>query len=360
MSDLPFDPIQLMRDHPERMRIPGGLLTKQGAQDYVGSVPAITGTLFFYHAHLPDVREAICSCFDEYSAIAKDHLTWLLREEPPSGPDRFPYRDAPPLRGMVKQMNENDLMSFVYTSGSQPFDAGDWEFQVFGRRGWEAKMKSRGTSVLRFSLPLLFVEENPTAFQKLFVSFARRLNAIHGYGGYGLVLSALREEKNQPFEAYLSEKLKGFDAGDPVGGSRHAKEGIKTVSWLTAVNYEMVKQVGGITTIRSELPMDWFAIYGYGNGLIVQAGPKPNAAPTDQPMPASLVLSNFLFKEVRSSRVSLHNTSVDGEPRLIGWAADQWLKRFDIDESQLISYKAKLLDEPKLTKESTLADRAAQ
>ncbi|MDR9851839.1 type VI immunity family protein [Herbaspirillum huttiense] len=357
MSDLPFDPIQLMRDHPEKMRIPGGLLTKQGAQDYVGSVPAITGTLFFYDAHLPDMRDAICSCFDEYSAIAKGHLTWLLREEPPSGPDTFPYRDAPPLRDMVKQMNENDLVSFVYTSGNQPFDAGDWEFQVFGRRGWEAKLKSRGTSVLRFSLPLLYVEENATAFQKMFVSFARRLNAIHGYGGYGLVLSALREEKNQPFEAYLSEKLKGFDAGDPVGSSRHAKEGIKTVSWLTAVNYEMVQQVGGITTIRSVLPMDWFALYDYGDGLIVQAGPKPDAAPTDQAMPAVLVLPNMLFKEVRSVKITLHNTSVDGEPRLTGWAAEQWLKRFDINDDKLMSYKTKLLGEPKLTKSTTLPVR---
>ncbi|WP_454690754.1 hypothetical protein [Achromobacter aloeverae] len=64
MIDLPFDPIQLMREHPEKMRVPGGLLTKRGPQDYVGSVPAITGTLFFKDAHLPEVREAVCACFD--------------------------------------------------------------------------------------------------------------------------------------------------------------------------------------------------------------------------------------------------------------------------------------------------------
>ena len=33
MNDLPFDPLQLMREHPEEMRIPGALLSKQGAQD---------------------------------------------------------------------------------------------------------------------------------------------------------------------------------------------------------------------------------------------------------------------------------------------------------------------------------------
>lgn len=85
MTDLPLDPIRLMREHPEQMRIQGGLLTKQGPQDYVGSVPAITGTLFFKDAHLSEVREAICVCFDEYEAIAGHYLTWLWREEPPEG-----------------------------------------------------------------------------------------------------------------------------------------------------------------------------------------------------------------------------------------------------------------------------------
>lgn len=357
MTDLPFDPIQLMREHPERMRIPGGLLTTQGPQDYVGSVPALTGTLFFNDAHLPETREAICACFDEYESVARAHLTWLWREEPPEGPDGFAYAKAPSIRSMVKRLKENDLLAFTYTSGEQAHDAGDWEFDVSGMRDWEAKMIVRGTSALRFSLPILYVEENPSAFQAMFVSFARRLNALHGYGGYGLVLSAVRVSDNQPFEAFLADKLHGLDVGPPVAGAAHAHEGIKTVSWLTAVNYEMVEKVGGLFAIRSELPMDWFALYDYGAGLVVQAGPKPEAGPTDQPKPARLVLPNMLFREVRAPKVSLHYASMEGEPRLIGWGAEQWLRRFDIDDGELMAYKAKLLDEPKLTKEATLPNR---
>ncbi|EPM58245.1 hypothetical protein A264_16884 [Pseudomonas syringae pv. actinidiae ICMP 19071] len=278
MIDLLSDPIQLMREHPEKMRVPGGLLTKQGPQDYVGGVPAITGTLFFNDAHLPEVREAICSCFDEYEALAKDHLTWLWREEPPEGPDKFAYAKAPPMRAMVKRMKENDLMGFCYTSGKQAHDAGDWEFYISGLRGWEAKMGSWGASVLRFSFPLLYVEENPIAFQSMFVSFARRLKSIHGYGGHGLVLSAVRVSDNQPFEAMLADKLNGLDVGLPLGASETADKGIKTVSWLTALNHELVEKIGGIGEIEAELPMDWFALYDYGSGLVIQSGPTPEAA----------------------------------------------------------------------------------
>ena len=358
MSDLPFDPLQLMREHPERMRVPGGFLTKQGPQDYVGSVPAITGTLFFNDAHTPEVREAICACFDEYKAVANEHLTWLWRAEPPEGPDKFAYSKAPPLRQMMKRMDEDDLVAFTYISGAQPHDAGEWEFDVMGMRGWEARMVVRGTSALRFSMPLLYVEENPTAFQAMFVSFARRLNAIHGYGGHGLVLSAVRLNDNQPFEAFLAGKLNGLDVGHPIAGAMHAHKGIKTVSWLTALNHEIVKQIGGLTTIRSELPMDWFALYDYGAGIVVQAGPKPEAAPVDlDPKPARLVLPNMLFKEFRTPTVSLHYASKNGEPRLIGWGAEQWLKRFDVPEEDLLHHKAKLLKEPKLNSASILPNR---
>lgn len=357
MTDLPFDPVELMRKHPQKMRVPGGLLTKQGAQNYVGSVPAVSGTLFFNDAHLPEVREAICACFDEYEAVAKRYLTWLWRSEPPEGPDKIAYAKVKPMRDMMKRMDEDDLVSFAYVSGEQPHDAGEWEFQVFGRRGWEAKMIVRGTSSLRFSMPLLHLEDHPVDFQAMFVSFARRLNAIHGYAGHSLILSVVREGDNQPFEAYLSEKLSGLDVGDQVSASRTAHEGIKTVSWLTAVNYEMVEKVGGLSTIRSELPMDWFALYDYGAGIVIQAGPSPEVAPTDRPRPARLVLPNRLFQPVRAPKVGLHFASKDGELRLNGWAAEQWLKRFDIDDGDLMAYKAQLLDEPKLTPATTLPDR---
>lgn len=358
MNTLPIDPLQLMREHPEKMRIPGSLLTKQGPQDYVGSVPAITGTLFFVDAHLPDVREAICTCFDDYEAIAKSHLTWLWREEPPEGPDQIAYSKAKPMRDMMNGLDEDDLVSFTYTSGAQPHDAGEWEFDVSGMRGWEAKMVVRGTSALRFSMPLLYVEENPTAFQGMFVRFARRLKAIHGYGGHGLVLSAVRINDNQPFEAFLADKLNGLDVGHPVGGATHAHEGIKTVSWLTAIDQNLLKLVGGINAIRSELPMDWFALYDYGGGLVIQAGPTPEAAPVDvDPRPARLVLPNAILRPLRSPKVSLHYASRNGEPRIIGWAAEQWLKRFDIPKEELLTYKAKLLNEPRLTIETTLPER---
>jgi hypothetical protein len=355
----PFDIVKMLRENHEKMAIPGGLLTKQGAQDYVGGMPAITGTLFFKDAHTAPVREAICDCFEEYEAVAKEYLTWLWRAEPREGPDKIAYPKAKSMREMMKRMGENDAVSFGYISGKKAHEAGEWEFYVNGWRGWQAKMGTWGLCSLRFSMPLLYVEEHPQAFQAMFVSFAKRLHAVHGYGGNGLVLSIVRTGDNEPFEAYLSRMLNGLDVGGPVGVAEAAAHGIKTVSWLTAINKEMVEKVDGLSVVRSELPMDWFALYDYGNGIVIQAGPKPEAAPVDvDPKPARYVLPNMLLKEVRTPKIgSLHLGSIDGEPRIVGSLAEDWLQRFDVPEEQLLEYKAKLLKEPKLTKESTLPDR---
>jgi hypothetical protein len=68
----------------------------------------------------------------------------------------------------------------------------------------------------------------------------------------------------------------------------------------------------------------------------------------DVPLPARLVLPNMLLRPVRTPTVRLQFASSESEPRLIGEAAEQWLTRFDVPPDQLMAYKAKLLDEPKL------------
>ncbi len=348
MAELPFDPLELMRTHPEALNVPGGMLTKRGPQNYVGCVPGISGTFFFADAHLPAVREAICVCFEHYQQAANPALTWLFREEPPEGPSKMAISKAKPLKTMLAAMDEEDPVSFHYTSGKEAHDAGPWEFQVVGIPAWQVKMGGWGLCGLQFSVPLLFVEENPQAFVELFVDCARRLRAAHGYAGHRLVLSALRHLENQAFEAFLTSKLRGFDAGNLVAGAVNAHLGIKTVGWLTAINRDYLAKIGGESAVRSQLPMDWFRLLDYDNGVIIQAGPSPEAAPVDAPLPARMVLPNMILQPIRTPTVRLQYAAANTEPRLIGLAAEQWLTRFDVPPGELMAYKVKLLDEPKL------------
>ena len=358
-----LDLATLLREHADKLDIPGAALMKYGPEDYVGATLVLRGSLYFNDAHTPSVREAICQCFEQYESIAKEHLTWLWREAPPDGPNRFVYAKAPKLHDMMKKLREDDLVSFGYISGKKAHDASPWQFDVQGLRGWKAKMGTWGLSSLDFTLPPLYVEEHPQAFQELFVNFARLLKAVHGHGGHALQLSLVRKEPNESTEALMFDHAKGLDVGGAVGASGKAEQGItthiKTIGWLTAINSDMVQKIDGLFRIRSELPLSWYALYDYGAGIVIQAGPKPEiAAVAVDPLPATYVLPNMLLKEVRVAEIgSLHYGSKDGEPRLYGAAAEKWLERFDVPEEQLLAYKAKLLKEPKLTPETTLPDR---
>jgi len=340
--------------------LPGAMLMKHGPEDYIGATLAVRSTLYFRGACTDGVREAICACFDQYEAIAKERLTWLWREEPPEGPNRIAYSKAKSMREMLARMDENDHVGFAYIGGKKSHDASPWLFWVSGLRGWEAKQGNNGLDSLQFSVPRTFVEAHPAQFQALFVAFAQLLNAEHGHAGFAFNLSLVRKHENESTEAVMGSKMAGLDAGSAVLIAARHKIGIvdhiKTVSWLTAINTKMIEASGGMQRICSELPRDWFAKYDYGSGIVIQAGPEPDLVPVElDAKPAIYVLPNMTFQKIRVPEIeSLHQGSFNGEPRLYDAAAEDWLTRFDIPDSELLACQARLLAEPRLTPETTL------
>lgn len=347
-----------MQQHPEKLQLPGAMLMKSGPSDYIGAAFAFTGTLFFDGAHEKSVRKQICACFDEYQTVAGDHLKWLWREEPPAGPPVQAYADAKPLRALAAGMAEDDLFSFYYTGGERKDDASPYVFHVSGERGWKARKKLRKPlSALVFALPVLPVEQNPIVLLKLFYSFAKRLKPVHGFAGHTLVMSPSRIDENEPTQAFMAEKMTGLDVGDSVFMSARLRGGFKTVSWLTALNTELLRKVGTLDDLRQELPPAWYAFYDYDGGIVIQAGAKPDIGPVDIGLPPAYVLANHALAEARIPAFeTFHGTSHDGEPRITGAAADAWLHRFDMPPDQLMAYKAKLLNEPKLNATNTLSE----
>ncbi|QBG99129.1 type VI immunity family protein [Xanthomonas oryzae] len=348
---------KLLAEHEGKLSLPGGLLMRSGPRDYVGTVLAITGTVYYKGGYTTPVREAICACFDQYVATIGDQLRWLIKDE--TKPVQF--KRAKPLRDWLLKLDPDDSAIFGYTAGDKPEDASAYQFYDANLRQWQ-EMRSWGLNALRFSVPLKFVLEHPSAFQQLFVDFARRLNAEHGHGGHGFVLSLLNNHLDAPTEAYMSQKLRGADVGRPSGVARQVLDGIKTISWLTAINHSMLQQLDGGTgldALRNELPGDWFAYYDYGAGTVIQAGPAPQIASVDDdPMPATYVLVNHLLKRFRSTTIKdFHGATMGGEPFLGVVGTAQWLRRFDIPDEELMRYQAKLLNMPKLKPDTVLPER---
>ena len=360
--EQPFDMAAELIKQPHVLEIPGNLLMKGGPEDYIGAVLCLRATLYFKDAHTPLVREALCKCFDEFQLLADGHLTWLVRDNPPQGERVTPYAQARNLRAIMGPMGENDFLSVHYTSGKQSQDASPWLFSVLGPRAWQANM-GNNIGVLEFSVPLLFQEQNPLSFLKLFYGFARRINPQQGYAGHAFNLSVGNQDDNQPTEAFMAARMPGLDVGSAflLSGRKTFKQAkIKTVSWLTLLDNERLESAGGLEALRAQLPASHFAFYTYNEGVIIQSGAHPYIAGDAEDLkPAPYVLINHLLKPVRYESVgSLHGNSHMGELRLVGWSADQWLKRLDVDNNSITDWRVKLLrDEPHLDSTNSLAER---
>nr|WP_314872772.1 DUF3396 domain-containing protein [uncultured Pseudomonas sp.] len=343
------------------LEIPGNLLMKGGRKDYIGAVLCLRGTLYFKDAHTQLVREALCQCFDEFRRLAGAELSWLWRAEPPQGKPLSAYVDATPLRTMMDAMDEDDHLSFCYTSGRQSSDASAWLFDIYGRRGWEAKM-GNDVSILEFSVPLIYQEHQPLNFIRLFLFFVQKLHPLQGYAGHAFNLSPTSAYRNEPTEAFMASRMPGLDVGTAafLANSPKLKPiGIKTVSWLTVLDRKRLELAGGLSSLREQLPPSHFAFYSCNDVVVIQAGAHPYLGGDAEDLkPAPYVLLNHALKPIRYESVgSLHGGSLDGELRLVGWAADQWLKRLDVDERDLQAWRTKLIkSEPCLDAANTLPE----
>ncbi|MBR8426380.1 MULTISPECIES: type VI immunity family protein [Burkholderia cepacia complex] len=339
----------------------GGMLLPKQRHDYIGAAMVVRAALFFPNAYQESVQGEIAKCFADYAAYAGPRLRWLTQD----GRKPVQLKDGQVDSHVFRARADAGVTAYL-SSGEKAEDAGLWEFRVFGILDYEEAMPEGGASALTFSVPAPFLVAYPRAFQQMFVDFAKRLNVYNGYAGFAVNLSLTEAEANTPTEYWLARRYLALDVGNPLLNATHLRSKLKTVSWLTCLDKSLLEQVGGIAALRSELPPDWFALYDMNGGVVIQAGPEPESggaadeAGKGPPVaPANYVILNNALKAVRATTVwRLQRGLMGGAAPYFDTTAesDEWLHRFDIDESDVFGYKAKLLKMPKLTGATVLSD----
>ncbi|AEA60104.1 GP30 family protein [Burkholderia gladioli BSR3] len=217
-----------------------------------------------------------------------------------------------------------------------------------------------------FSWPLVDVQENPDAFVKLFFDAAKRLSAIHGHAGFAVNLSPTNVNENEPTEYWISRMMPGLDVGAPGDlATRQLKAQIKTVGWLTAIDQAMLDAVGGLAALRSELPRDRFAIGDYGAGVVIRAGLLPESGASDDEkeppvVPPAYIVLDHALRAIRAKALdALQHGTVNGGAPTYNTAAStaEWLRRFEVNDDELLRAKAAILKTPKLPADNAIPNR---
>ncbi|MDR3097650.1 MAG: DUF3396 domain-containing protein [Paraburkholderia sp.] len=350
------------RDPKRAGTLPYAVFEPKHPHNGVGAALTVRACLYFRGGYTSDKRLAIATAFNTYLKVAQQAvgddaqpIRWLWFNGKPA----LSLAKAPSLDTLAKQVGADEGFDAIYLGGETEREASFCEFMTFCLEKFQADLGTRGFDVLVFTLPVPFVRVNPEKFAALFEGIAGLLNAAHGHAGLAVNLSPAGRPENESGEYFMAQQLgPGLDVGDPMAMKVRKLTGkLKTVDWLTLIDGQMLEHVGGLQTLRSELPKDWFRIEPCGQGLLIRAGVAPEAGTPQgdgQPIapPAAYVVLNAALRSVLADSVSsLQRGTVNGDAPVYNTlpSSDAWLRRFDIKPDDLLRAKAAVLKTPKLS-----------
>ncbi|WP_186197583.1 DUF3396 domain-containing protein [Burkholderia gladioli] len=366
------DQIEAWAKDPRRAdTMPYGLYEPPHRKGITGAALVVRGVLYFRNGSSPEVRKALVSCFEQYSAVIEEyhHASEVAAGQEPSktGPLRWLYAegedptayDPSGFERLAKSVPPNETLAVAMTSADHKLATGFYDFTVFALSDWKAERK-RGLDGVSFTVPRAFLVHRPARFQAMFNAFAQALPTVHGHAGFAVNVPPMGRRPNEASEYFYARRFgPGIDVGDPMRSNvRKLYTTIKTVDWLNALDAELVREVGGASSLA--LPPDWFIREPLGDGgLIIQAGAAPETGISDGPgkpvlPPAAYVILNQALRPIVADTIdTLQDGTLDSTAPLLSTvvATEGWLRRFDVPEDQINAWWVELHKTPKVTDE---------
>ncbi len=354
--------------------LPFGLYEPLEQKAIVGAALVVRGALYFKGGYTKPVRAALVDCYNRYMAaideFAKVFAKTAEQPVPKASPMRWFYEEGQKpvefakARGfpvVADTLPSSQVLVATTTSADHKLAAGFFEFSAFCIPDWQAELGDRGLDAVVFSVPRRFLEMCPGTFEKLFAEFAAAVPTIWGHAGIGVNLPPLDPEANEASENFWSRLYgPGVDVGDPMRTSiRDLVNKIKTVDWLTALDRDLVRRVGGADALM--LPPDWFRKTPLDRGgLLIQAGVAPTAGvPIGKGIPpappAAYVLLNHALRSIVADKSGiLQRGTVNSTAPLLNTtvACEAWLQRFNVPDDELNGYWVELHKTQKLSPSS--------
>ncbi|WP_186193966.1 DUF3396 domain-containing protein [Burkholderia gladioli] len=366
------DQIEAWAKDPRRAdTMPYGLYEPPHRKGITGAALVVRGVMYFRNGSSPEVRKALVSCFEQYSAVIEEyhHASEVAAGEEPSktGPLRWLYAegedptayDPSGFARLASSVPPNETLAVAMTSADHKLATGFYDFTLFALSDWKAERK-RGLDGVSFTVPRAFLVHRPARFQAMFNAFAQALPTVHGHAGFAVNVPPMGRRPNEASEYFYARRFgPGIDVGDPMRSNvRKLYTRIKTVDWLNALDAELVREVGGASSLA--LPPDWFIREPLGDGgLIIQAGAAPDTGISDGPgkpvlPPAAYVILNQALRPIVADTIdTLQDGTLDSTAPLLSTvvATEGWLRRFDVPEDQINAWWVELHKTPKVTDE---------
>ena len=266
----------------------------------------------------------VAACLEMYLTVAHRHLHVMTTPDGNAW-EQFDDRRADAFLEGLDQPAE-DTWEMQWHGADSPDEASEFQFEVFA----EDQVKAR-LSFLRFALPLGNLPESKGTFAALVRRSLPVAAPDQGYAGIGFLESPDPGVKTlaEPMVYALAQRFPGIEVDRPLIHLLYLSDGIKGVNWLTALGLRWVEAMGGAPVLRATLPKA-FVFHPFDGGLLIQAGPAPQAGERNQKIWP--VLYPDLARLLKPIRIKEHGCfDYYGPDRFTEETTMEWLNRFDRD-----------------------------
>jgi hypothetical protein len=346
------------------------------ADNRMGVLPGVIGTVFFERGSQPDVRQAILDCFDKFDAMFGEHLK--------GGKDtdlgKFTKRTASgieKIRRAIISTPSHMQVSVLRSSATDQDTAAEYNIQTLtgianpddyvSPSGWTApKGQEAGLSHLKFNVPmdLITTDDGIAQYEEFLLYVCNKLVVHGGYGGLAPVL-AFSYHRYMPQEWALAERFSGLEIDStahlqkreysPVSyegestesmtafypglhpGAKVGRWGfIKGVNWYTILGELFIERLGGEAAIREKLHRPDIHIERANACLMIRAGDFPRLGAPEEGMPEPYVFVNSVLRALRDPKPDALHSYIPDLPSADTKNARAWVARFDLPDAPAI------------------------
>ncbi|MBY4871348.1 DUF3396 domain-containing protein [Burkholderia sp. Bp9017] len=343
------------------------------ADNSMGVLPGVIGTVFFDRGSQPEVRQAILSCFDRFDEVFGEHL----RGGKDADLGKFTKRNAKgveKIRRTIVETPSHEEVSVLRSSSIDQDTAAEYSIgtltgtaadeDYISPKGWKSyKGQESGLSLLKFNVPMeLFADKGGSSLYEDFLNFVcDKLPIQGGYGGLSPILP-YSYHRYIPQEWALAERFSGLEIDstahllakdyDPVSyegestdhmtafypglqpGAKVGRWGfIKGVNWYTILGELFIERLGGEAAIREKLDRSDIHIERANACLMIRAGDFPRLGAPEEGLPEPYVFVNSILRVLRDPKPDALHTYIPDLPSADVKNARKWVARFDLPDA---------------------------
>ncbi|OJA91021.1 type VI immunity family protein [Burkholderia ubonensis] len=343
------------------------------ADNSMGVLPGVIGTVFFERGSQPEVRQAILDCFDRFAEMFGEHL----KGGKDTDEGKFTKRNEKgieKIRRAIIDTPSHLKVSVVLSSATDQDTAAEYDISTLtgsasardyvSPRGWTAKKgQESGLSYLKFNVPMELVttDEGIAQYEAFLRYVCNKLVVRGGYGGLAPILP-YSYHRYMPQEWALAERFSGleidstahFQAMDysPISYEGESKEEmtafypglhpgakvgrwgfIKGVNWYTILGELFIERLGGEAAIREKLDRSDIHIERANACLMIRAGDFPRLGAPEEGLPEPYVFVNSVLRVLRDPKPDALHTYIPDLPSADVKNARKWVARFDLPDA---------------------------